>query len=81
MTINNKIFNVSGGSESAFSLKELSDWCCQNIFYKKIKSSKKNRKFDVKWLVLDNTRAKNEFNWKLKYNKKEIFRNILNEND
>jgi len=48
---------------------------------KKIESSKKNRTFDIKWLVLDNSKAKKEFNWKVKYNKKQIFRDILNEDD
>ena len=78
---NNRIFNVSGGSESAFSLKELSDWCCKNICIKKINYIKKERIFDVKWIVLDNSRAKREFKWNLKYSKKLIFKNILNEND
>ncbi len=76
----NKIFNVSGGTDSSFSLKELSEWCCNNIFYKKIKSAKQNRPFDVKWIVLDNSRAKKEFKWKIKYKKNKIFKDILNEN-
>ena len=77
----NKIFNVSGGIQSAFSLKELSNWCCKNISLKKIKSNKKNRMFDVKWIVLDNSKVKKEFNWKIKYNKKKIFKDILINND
>jgi len=81
LKIDNKIFNVSGGIQSAFSLKELSDWCCKNISLKKIKSNKKNRAFDIKWLVLDNSKVKKEFNWNVKYNKKQIFRDILNEDD
>ncbi len=76
-----RIFNVSGGVESAFSLKELSQWCSQNIFFKKIKSIKKKRIFDVKWLVLDNSKVKKYFNWKIKYGKRRIFYNILKEND
>ena len=75
------IFNVSGGVESAFSLKELSQWCSQNIFFKKITSIKKKRIFDVKWLVLDNSKVKKYFNWKIKYGKRWIFYNILKEND
>ena len=77
----NKIFNVSGGSESAFSLKELSNWCCKNIFLKKINGTKKGRIFDAKWIVLDNSKARKEFKWRLKYEKNMIFKNILNEND
>ena len=77
----NRIFNVSGGPKSAFSLKELSDWCCKNISIKKIKGTKKGRVFDSKWIVLDNSKARKEFKWKLKYNKNLIFENILNKND
>ena len=79
--MNNKIFNVSGGMRSAFSLKELSNWCCKYISLKKIKGIKKNRTFDVKWLVLDSSKVTKEFKWKLKYNKNQIFKDILNEND
>ena len=61
--------------------KELSEWCCKNIFYRKIKSAKKNRVFDIKWLVLDNSKAKREFKWKIKYKKNKIFKDILNENN
>ena len=78
---NNKIFNVSGGNDSSFSLKELSEWCCDNIFYRKIKSANQNRPFDVKWLVLDNSKVKKEFRWKIKYKKNKIFKDILNENN
>ena len=70
-----------GGSESAFSLKELSDWCCNNISIKQINDIKKERIFDLKWIVLDNSKVKREFKWKIKYNKKLIFKNILGEND
>ena len=77
----NKIFNVSGGMQSAFSLKELSNWCCKNISLKKIKSNKKNRMFDAKWIVLDNSKVKKEFNWKIQYNKEKIFKDILINND
>ena len=81
LKLKNRIFNVSGGSESAFSLKELSNWCCKNIFLRKINGTKKGRIFDAKWIVLDNSKARKEFKWKLKYKKNIIFKNILNEND
>ena len=77
----NKVFNVSGGLQSAFSLRELTNWCCKNISLKQVKSSRKNRIFDVKWVVLDNLKVKKKFNWKIKYNKNHIFKEILNAND
>ncbi len=79
--LKNKIYNVSGGIPSSFSLYELSSWCNRNIFPKKINKINKNRKFDVKWLVLDNSNAKKEFGWKIKYKKNQIFDDILREDD
>jgi len=75
------IFNVSGGILSSFSLKELSLWCKENISNKKIGYKKKTRPFDLKWIVLDNTKSKNFFKWKIKFSKYEIFQDInLNDN-
>ena len=75
------IYNVSGGVASAFSLKELSLWCKKNIFSKKIGYVKTNRPFDLKWIVLDNTKVKKIFNWQLKFTKHDIFQDInLNDN-
>ena len=75
------IFNVSGGMSSSFSIKELSLWCKKNIFPKEIGKSKINRPFDLKWLVLDNSKVKKAFKWKIKYSKYKIFNQInLNDN-
>ena len=76
-----KIFNVSGGIESSFSLKELSLWCKKNISYKKIGKRKKIRPFDLKWIVLDNFLAKKVFKWDIKFKKYQIFQDITFNND
>ena len=70
------IFNVSGGMLSSFSLKELSIWCEKNISSQKIRYIKKTRPFDLKWIVLDNRKAKKIFKWKIKFSKYKIFRDI-----
>ena len=70
------IFNVSGGMSSSFSLRELSSWCKKNISPKKIGYGKRTRPFDLKWIVLDNTRAKKTFKWKIKFSKYKIFEDI-----
>ena len=70
------IFNVSGGMNSSFSLKELSNWCDKNIFIKKIGYTKKNRPFDLKWIVLDSEKVKKIFKWKVKFSKYNIFQDI-----
>tara|TARA_B100000029_G_scaffold502557_1_gene578017 strand:- start:751 stop:1788 length:1038 start_codon:yes stop_codon:yes gene_type:complete len=75
------IYNVSGGISSSFSLKELSLWCKNNIFPKKIGSRKKSRPFDLKWIVLDNSQVKKDFKWNIKFSKYKIFEDIkLNDN-
>ena len=77
----NFIFNVSGGISSSFSLKELSSWCEKNISVRKIDCNKKSRPFDIRWLVLDNSKVKSFFNWKIKFSKYQIFKEIkLNDN-
>ena len=70
------IYNVSGGISSSFSLKELSLWCEKNISYKNVGYKKKSRPFDLKWIVLDNSRAKKTFKWKVKFSKYKIFQDI-----
>jgi len=79
--IKRSIFNVSGGIESAFSLKELSLWCQKNISFKKVGHQKKFRPFDLKWIVLDNTKAKKIFNWKINFSKDKIFHEINLQDD
>jgi CDP-paratose 2-epimerase len=58
-----RIVNVSGGIRQSASLRELSDWC-ENRFGKgNITGSKETRPFDVPWLVLDSSLAKEIWNW------------------
>ena len=78
--LKNIIFNVSGGISSSFSLRELSIWCEKKIFLKKIGYNKKNRPFDLKWIILDSTKAKRIFKWKPEFSKYDIFQDI-NSND
>ena len=68
------------GISSAFSLKELTLWCKKNIFDKKIGKVRKNRPFDLKWIVLDNSLTIRQFKWKIKFSKYKIFQDI-NSND
>jgi len=58
-----RIINVSGGLSQSASLRELSAWC-ENRFGKgNISGSKETRPFDVPWLVLDSSLAKEVWNW------------------
>jgi len=58
-----RIVNVSGGTRQSASLRELSEWC-ENRFSKgNISGSKETRPFDVPWLVLDSSLAKQIWDW------------------
>jgi CDP-paratose 2-epimerase len=61
--IDNRIFNLGGGAANAMSLKQLSEWCRDRYGEYKIDMDKTERAFDVPWLVMDNSRAADEFKW------------------
>ncbi|MEK0446321.1 MAG: hypothetical protein RLZZ399_1642 [Verrucomicrobiota bacterium] len=58
-----RIVHLSGGKQSAFSLRQLSLWCEQRLGPHPVESSPENRVFDVPWLVLDSTLAHSAWNW------------------
>ncbi len=60
-----RLANVSGGSESAFSLAELSAYAARRFGYEHaVERSGAVRPFDIPWLILDDARARNAWNWK-----------------
>ena len=70
----NRLQNVSGGMASAMSLAQLSDWCAQRFGKHEIAPEPKRRSFDVPWLVLDSTRANQQWNWAPEISREEILR-------
>jgi CDP-paratose 2-epimerase len=58
-----RIVNVSGGIESARSLRQLSHWCEQRWGAREVIAGKESRQFDVPWLVLDSSLAKSTWGW------------------
>lgn len=59
-----RVLNVGGGVTHSASLKQLSDWCTKRFGTRAIRSEKPERPFDVPWLVLDSTQAKQAWGWK-----------------
>ena len=55
--------NVSGGVASAMSLKQLSTWCESRVGSGRVDASDEVRPFDVPWLVLNPTLAKETWGW------------------
>ena len=59
-----RIANFSGGTESAMSLRQLSDWCSANIGSHRVDADETPRPFDIPWMVLDSAKAARVWNWR-----------------
>ncbi|MFM8474558.1 MAG: NAD-dependent epimerase/dehydratase family protein [Planctomycetaceae bacterium] len=59
-----RIINVSGGLESAVSLRELSEWCRDQFGDHQVQSDGSERPFDLPWVVLDSSRAESLWSWR-----------------
>ena len=58
-----RIVNASGGSASAHSLRQLSDWCAGRFGAHTVASDPQPRPFDLPWMVLDSAKAARLWNW------------------
>jgi CDP-paratose 2-epimerase len=58
-----QILHVAGGSSNAMSLAQLTAWCDQRFGPHPAVSHAVTRPFDVPWVVLDPTRARQVFGW------------------
>jgi CDP-paratose 2-epimerase len=58
-----RVQNVSGGVLSAMSLAQLSDWCAQRFGKHEVASDPFPRPFDLPWVVLDSSKAIQQWNW------------------
>ncbi len=58
-----RLANFSGGTASARSLRQLSDWCAANLAPGSVGVDSTPRAFDIPWLVLDSTRAARLWQW------------------
>jgi CDP-paratose 2-epimerase len=59
-----RIVNVGGGAASAMSLRQLSDWCAERFGPHEVESAGDERRFDLPWIVLDCSRAAQQWNWR-----------------
>ena len=62
-TTKTRIINISGGTENACSLKQLTDRCEQQFGKNKVESTQLSRPFDIPWMVLDPQLAKKVWQW------------------
>jgi CDP-paratose 2-epimerase len=57
------IWNVGGGPSNAMSLARLSAWCADRFGPREVRCDSTGRKWDVRWVVMDSTRASSRFGW------------------
>jgi CDP-paratose 2-epimerase len=58
-----RVVNVGGGLDSAMSLRQLSDWCRERFFRQEVASDRRQRPFDLPWIVLDASLAREAWRW------------------
>lgn len=68
--------NISGGVSSSISLAELSLWCENRFGPHQVTAEPNERKFDIPWIVLDNSTAIKTWGWSPNLTKEEIFEEI-----
>jgi CDP-paratose 2-epimerase len=57
------VCNFGGGLANSMSLRELSNWCAKRFGSHKVAHDRRRRPFDIRWLVLDCSRARNHWDW------------------
>ena len=72
-----RLANVSGGIESAFSLAELSAFAAVHFGYDHpVERSGAVRPFDIPWLILDDSKTRQAWNWKPSLKRDDIFAEV-----
>jgi CDP-paratose 2-epimerase len=71
-----RVTNLSGGTKSATSLRQLSDWCTTRFGPHSVASDGADRPFDLPWMVLDSALAQGAWNWHPSHAAHAIFEEI-----
>jgi CDP-paratose 2-epimerase len=71
-----RVQNVSGGLESAASLRQCSEWCTARFGPHAVTARPEHRQFDVPWLVLDSALAVQQWAWAPATPREAIFEEI-----
>ncbi len=59
-----RIYNAGGGPANSMSLAQLNAWCDDCFGVHAPEADPRVRPFDIPWMVMDNRRAEQEFNWR-----------------
>jgi CDP-paratose 2-epimerase len=60
-----QILHIAGGSDNAMSLAQLTAWCDERFGRHAAVANTSVRPFDVPWVVMDSTRTRQMFGWKI----------------
>lgn len=71
-----RVLNVSGGADSAISLRQLTAWCDERFGAHLVVARPENRPFDIPWLVLDSAKAARIWDWRPAISRNEILEEI-----
>jgi CDP-paratose 2-epimerase len=72
-----RLVNVGGGEANTFSLAELTAWCAERFgFSHPVAPDPEPRPHDLPWVVMDNARAEQTWNWKVTTGVIDIFEEI-----
>lgn len=71
-----RVLNISGGQESAMSLRVLSQWCRERFGDHAVLSDPMPRAFDIPWMVLDSRRAASVWDFQPEWPTKRILDEI-----
>lgn len=74
--VEKRLVNVSGGKRSQMSLIELSQWCEERWGNSEVSSDGSVRRYDLPWVVLDSSKAKDEWGWEPKISTDETLNQI-----
>ncbi len=67
-----RIANFGGGTASACSLRQLSDWCRAQLGEHAVAADPAPRPFDLPWLVLDTAKARRLWSWAAATSREQI---------
>ena len=71
-----RIINLGGGTENTMSLAELSDWCADRYGEHIVGNRPEERRFDIPWLVMDASLAREYWGWRPETNMNAILEEI-----
>jgi CDP-paratose 2-epimerase len=64
LAVADRVVNLSGGSASTLSLRQLSEWCASRFGAHEVTADGAPRPFDIPWIVLDHAKATRLWGWR-----------------